>query len=232
LVDPKHLMRLHVEALFSCDPSGSLLAVNEPDGGPAPRFFLGRTSDGNECWVRHDLDASLIRDLVSLCESAPVGLETDAKSDSADPFLSRLEEDLPVEKTWMGPVYCFPPDLLGIDDTVRVTPENASLLTPYLEDWVPDVRDGVPCTAFLEDNKAVSICCSVRITSRAHEAGVETHRDFRGRGYAAKVVAAWAQAVLQEGPVPLYSTSWENDAARALAKKLELIHYGTTLHIT
>jgi hypothetical protein len=38
--------------------------------------------------------------------------------------------------------------------------------------------------------------------------------------------------VRQSGAVPLYSTSWSNEASRHLATKLELIHFGSDLHIT
>jgi len=32
--------------------------------------------------------------------------------------------------------------------------------------------------------------------------------------------------------VPLYSTSWENQASRRLAARLGLVHFGADLHIT
>jgi len=64
----------------------------------------------------------------------------------------------------------------------------------------------------------VSVCCSVRITPTAHEAGVETHREFRGHGYAAHVVSAWASTVRDIGPIPLYSTSWQNTASQRLPR--------------
>jgi RimJ/RimL family protein N-acetyltransferase len=66
----------------------------------------------------------------------------------------------------------------------------------------------------------------------AHEAGVETVPTFRGRGFAAQVVAAWVGAVREMGFVPLYSTSWENEASRSVARKLSLIQFGSDLHIT
>lgn len=225
-------MQLHVEALFTRDPSGRLRAVNETGGGPAPRFFLGRTLGGNECWFRHDLDDVLIRDLTELCESEPVGLEVEAAPDGAVPFLARLSQADLVRKTWTGPAYRFPRDIPDVGDTVRVTAENASVLTPYFEDWVGDVQDEAPLIALLKDGKAVSICCSVRMTPRAHEAGVETHPEFRGRGFAARVVAAWARSVRENDRVPLYSTSWENRASLAVAKKLGLAQFGADLHIT
>jgi predicted GNAT family acetyltransferase len=113
-----------------------------------------------------------------------------------------------------------------------VTPDNATVLSPYLEDWSNDVASGVPMTAVLQDGKAVSVCGSVRTTPQAHEAGVETHPDFRGHGYGARVVAAWAKAVHEMARVPLYSTSWENEPSRALPKKVGLMQYGVDLHFT
>ena len=72
----------------------------------------------------------------------------------------------------------------------------------------------------------------MRITPRAHEAGVETAAECRGRGHAAAVVARWAAAVREQGAEPLYSTSWRNKASRAVARKLGLVPVGRDLHIT
>jgi len=72
----------------------------------------------------------------------------------------------------------------------------------------------------------------VRITPEAHEAGVESLPEFRGRGYATDVVAAWALLVKSLGALPLYSTSWENTASQAVATKLQLVQYGGDFHIT
>jgi predicted GNAT family acetyltransferase len=76
------------------------------------------------------------------------------------------------------------------------------------------------------------VCASVRVTVDAHEAGVETHPDFRGRGQGARAVAAWATLVRESGAVPLYSTSWSNEASRRLASRLGLVQFGSDLHIT
>jgi predicted GNAT family acetyltransferase len=72
----------------------------------------------------------------------------------------------------------------------------------------------------------------VRITPAACEAGVETAPGFRGHGHAARVVAAWALAVRDAGQIPLYSTSWQNTASQAVARKLGLRQFGADLHIT
>ena len=222
-------MRLHVEALYKCDAAGRLLTVNDAGTAPAPRFFFGRTPNGTMWWFRHDVDASIAEDLARLCESQPAGLD----AVPAEPFADLLSPVAAVEKIWTGPAYHFPRELPDEDiGVVRVTENNATVLSPYLEDWHGDVSPAVPMAAALEDGKAVSVCASVRITPDAHEAGVDTNRDFRRRGYAARAVTAWAKAVREMDRVPLYSTSWQNEASRALAAKLGLIQFGSDLHIT
>jgi predicted GNAT family acetyltransferase len=86
--------------------------------------------------------------------------------------------------------------------------------------------------ALVVDGHAVAVCASVRHTSVADEAGVDTAASFRGRGFAGQVAAAWAQAVRAESRIPLYSTSWQNDASRAVARKLGLAQFGSDLHLT
>ncbi len=65
-LDPLELMRLHVEALFACDDAGRLVAVNDPGGARAPRFFLGRTVAGNLSWFRDDVDTATAVELTAL----------------------------------------------------------------------------------------------------------------------------------------------------------------------
>ena len=78
----------------------------------------------------------------------------------------------------------------------------------------------------------MSVCRSVRLSSRAHEAGVDTLVSYRRRGYATSVVAAWALAVRALNLTPLYSTSWDNVASQRVARRLGLVQYGVDYHVT
>lgn len=225
------LMRLHLEALFTRDEAGRLVTVNEPGGGPAPCLFLGRTPEGSAWWFGNHVDRELIPELDTLCRWDPVGFHTDAAPGEADPFVECIARRRPVRKVWAGPAFGFPEVLPG-GGAVRVTGANADVLAPRFEDWLGDVSDDVPMAAVLEHGSAVSICCSVRLTSDAHEAGVETHEDFRGSGYGAAATAAWARLVREMDRIPFYSTSWDNHASRALAGRLGLMQFGADLHIT
>lgn len=225
-------MRMHVEALFAHDERGRLVRVNEPSGGDAPQFFLGRTRQGSECRFRYDVEEETALELEALCVDAP---DADGSSPGwSDPsrYESVLARTAPVQKTWAGPVYCFPVDLPASSGTVLVTVENLDLLRPRMKDWIGDVATGQPFVAVVSHGQAVSICCSVRTTSAADEAGVETAVEFRGRGHAVDAVAAWGRAVRELGRTPLYSTSWGNLASQAVAAKVGLIRFGSDLHLT
>jgi hypothetical protein len=228
----RELMRLHVEALFTHDAAGHLVRVNEPDGAAAPRFFLGRTVEGAVWRFRHDVDHDLRTQLEAATQDDVLREQALDSPTSPSRYEDILARFAPVERTWGGPAFCFPQEVAMTIGTVLVTEGNAQLLRPLLQDWVPDVRLCQPMFALTVDGHAVAVCGSVRRTSAAHEAGVETALPYRGRGYAARVVAAWARAVRDMGRVPLYSTSWQNEASRAVARQLALIHFGSDLHIT
>jgi hypothetical protein len=227
------LMRLHVEALFTHDASGRLLHVNEPGGKPAPRFFLGMTAEGCERWFRADVDDELVRDLGAACAGSHDLEELVSGPDGARPLVQLLACRAPVERVWTGPAYRFPERLAGGSISVATLTEASShLLSPYLEPWIEDIGAALPAVAAIHQGRAVAICASVRISAKAHEAGVETAEPFRRHGYAAAAVSVWANAVRAVGRIPLYSTSTENVASRALADSLGLVRFGSDLHIT
>lgn len=225
-------MRLHIEALFTHDADGNLDCVNDTSRAAAPRLFVGRTVEGVVRRFRHDVDRALRRELDTALHEEH--LENHTLDSPMDPsrYQAILGRVAPVQRTWEGPAFVFPDDMPPGTDAVRVTHENAQLLRPYLESWLPDVDLGGPMYALVLDGHAVAVCASVRQTSVADEAGVDTAASFRGRGFAAQVVAAWARAVRAESRVPFYSTAWENEASRAVARKLGLAQFGSDLHIT
>lgn len=230
--DPLNLMRLHVEALFTHDADGRLVRVNEPGGGPAPRFFLGRTPEGTLLRFRQDVSDDVRAELEAASRVEPLRADGEGAASAASRYAEILARSAPVQRAWTGPAYAFPSELPPARDVIPVTDANARMLQPLLAPWLPDVATCRPMLALAVGGEAVAVCCSVRRTAEAHEAGVETAPAHRGRSHAAPVVAAWARAVRELGCVPLYSTSWENSASRAVARKLGLHHFGSDLHVT
>jgi RimJ/RimL family protein N-acetyltransferase len=226
------LMKRHVSALFTHDDLGRLRRVNEPEGAEAPRFFLGRTVAGNLGRCRYDLPERLVEELNGLSLKEPSSTDLRQEPVGFEKYLSLLGEHSPVQRIWNGPSYFFPDSISPPSaQAVNITSENFEVLRPGFEVWIPDVKRR-PFLAILHEGSAVSICCSVRITPEAHEAGVETLDAYRGRGYAADVVAQWAKEVRRLGSMPLYSTSWQNIASQGVARKLGLVQYGSDFHVT
>jgi hypothetical protein len=224
-------MRWHVEALFTHDDAQRLLRVNDPGGAPAPRFFLGHTVHGPVWRARADIGA----DVFDALERA-VTRETARPHDigvpiDASPFAEILEREAPVQRISCGPAFAFPDGLPAATNTVLVNEANVERLRLHLADWIPDLGPCDPMMMLEVEGHAVSLCASVRRTPAAHEAGVETAKPFRGRRYAPQVVTSWAAAVREMGFVPLYSTYWQNEASRAVARQLSLIQFGNDLHI-
>jgi RimJ/RimL family protein N-acetyltransferase len=236
--DPTHLppvrelIRIQAAVLFRHNSEGRLVSVNEPDGARAPRFFLGRTAQGSEWRFRDDLSEVVCRELESLCASEPLGEEYLVAPHGSTAYEQALAQEAPVQRVWAGPAYRFPAELPAASGTVVVKHTNAEILLPQLAPWLDDVALGRLIVARVHEGVAVSVCASVRENDVAHEAGVETVAELRGRGFAMQAVAGWAAAIRAMGRIPLYSTSWQNTASQALASKLGLVRYGTDLHIT
>ncbi len=234
MINDYELMNIHVRALFTHDAESRLLFVNEPGGTAvqAARMFLGRTRAGNVWRFRADLPEILCEELAALCAEEPVVKEFIEPPRYAEKYARLLEQLAPVRETETGPAYCFTEYAISSKPVIAVTENNAEILQGGFEELVAELPDWQPFVALVEENRAVSVCRSVRITPEAHEAGVETLPDFRGRGYATDVTAEWARLVRTAGAIPLYSTAWENLASQAVARKLQLKCYGADFHIT
>ncbi len=221
---------MHVDALFRHDANGRIVIVNEPRGEPAPRFFFARSRAGNLWRLRHDLSEGTARRIDGLARAEPVDDELRAEPRNMEAFRALLGEDGELPLVDSGPAYRFPDQLPVPRGVTRLTLSDLHVLRSMATDLESTRREWPerePRLAVIEDGVVVSIAYSARLTARAAEAGVETLEPYRGRGHATAVVAGWSHAVRATGRVALYSTSWDNLASQAVARKLGLIHYGT-----
>jgi GNAT acetyltransferase len=231
LVDcPPKLAQMRLEALYRYDHHGRMLTVNEWDGGAAPRFHLMRTARASLGRVRSDLPDDVAARLEELCANEIRTYQGELPA-LHDEYLELLSSTGPVVSVLAGPVFVFPIDLPSVRDTVSIAPGNANRLRDGLEKWLPDVPHRQPFKAVALNGRAVSICCSVRISDAVHCAGVETVADLRRQGHAANAVTSWALAVKSLGATPFYSTSWENEASRSLAARLGLALVGVDFRL-
>jgi GNAT superfamily N-acetyltransferase len=91
------------------------------------------------------------------------------------------------------------------------------------DEW-QDLLDGRrgPWVMARHADHVISICHTPVSSTRAAEAGVWTHPDFRGHGYAAATTAEWAALVRPSGRLLFYSTSRTNWSSQKVAARLGL----------
>jgi GNAT superfamily N-acetyltransferase len=233
------LQSSHFESLYLTDSAQRLVSINQWNGGEVPRFHLGLTVAGNAWRFRADLPTALTSALTRLCKREPAPRDLRQTPLYANDYVRLLRAHMPripITRRWHGPAFVVPsnPDPIpsGPIQIVAITRSNATLLSPLMADWLPDVPHRSPIIAALGGNAAVAICASVSITPGAHAAGVETVPAFRGRGLARRVVAAWAREVRRLGALPHYSTSWDDMASQRVAAAVGAAIYAADFHLS
>jgi RimJ/RimL family protein N-acetyltransferase len=191
-----------------------------------------RTAEGPICRFRADLPSDLAHRLQQLCSQEPLDRAFTELPVRYDQILELMARHAPVEKVWSGPAYMLPPLAPPPMQVISIDERNRDLLRTRFDDWTADIPHRRPFVALVDGGRAAAICASVRISPGVHCAGVETHPDFRRKGYAAQVVAAWAIAVRSDGATPFYSTSWDNLASQGVARRLGARLAGVDFHVT
>lgn len=219
-----HRLEQQIMALYTLK-CGFLSTINETgyppkEQDPAPRFFMGRTKQGNIWHFRHDLPTQLQQQLHEHCQAEPPHQDGRAPQHQ-EAIVSVLEQHQPVQSQSIGPAYWLPPQPIP-SKAVLIEKHNAALLEAHFP-WKLTSRNSfetAPLVATIVQGVAVSICYCARLTAQVAEAGVDTTETARGQGYAVQAVQGWAAHLQTQGIQALYSTSWDNAASQRVAEKL------------
>ena len=232
--------QLHMETLFILSEQGRILSTREPGPSRGPLFTLIRNATSCAWATRAELPQTLANELDRLAQEEPSILDLHEEPLNAEHYTLHLGQYLTSRneaearpRLFAGPAFAFP------DSSLEPTPvqsadieliEDEGRLEPNFRGWEPgELAAGRgPMLAIVEGGFPVSICFCARLSDTAAEAGLETAEAYRGRGYGPRVTAAWAQAIRGLGRIPLYSTSWNNSASLAVARKLGLVAYASS----
>jgi len=222
------LLSLHVTTLFRHDAKGRLSTINEPGFPDPPRFWMGRTIAGNRWRFHHALPAETVAALEELCRSEPITADLRQPHKHAAAIKAVLQRHAPIRNEYRGPAYVIAKEIRTPSQVTLITATNADCLRPHFVELLePDVYHQLgPVAAVVREGSAVAVAFCSRIPGVATEAGANTHKDYRQRGYGASAVAGWAAAVCEQQCLPLYSTGWDNLASQGLANKLGMYCYG------
>ncbi len=228
-------VELHLDALYERDAAGMLLRAR---GHTEPsRVHFVRTVEGNRWLLGASLPMEARGGVEALLASEPVlsTIEAMERRPPAcrDALLALLAEDRPPEREYCGPAYTFPHTLPEPSMSVEVLDGPAAARPHPGLAWLGEFTDEDRPAVIARDEAgdAVGCCHSTRLGVASAEAGLEVVEAYRWRGLARAVTLGWAQALRAGGRVPLYSTSWENEASRANARSLGLLVYAEDWHI-
>lgn len=232
VMTPLELADLQARTDFVHDEGGRLVCVNDIGRPPAPWALVIRTTAGAIARVRAGVPEELARDVEAFARRlSPLAPGADGPDGALEELAELAARHVPVSRRWAGPAFTFPVPLFPAVGAVQLYPGNAVLLHPELATWGPELAARRPSFGVFRDGQVIALCASSRTSAGAAEAGVETVPSFRGQGAACLAVMAWAAAVRGAGKVPIYSTSWENTASRAVARKLELELFAEDLFV-
>jgi hypothetical protein len=236
-LDPA-LPALHLDVLYETDDRGRLLRVRGSDR-PPPLAHLLRTPLGNR-WL---VGATLPEDTAARLETAfadepvtdpdeweqhePRCLETVRAL--LDPFRRPDVE----EPEYRGPAFAFPDEIVVIGASELYLPDGGPSVGASDLAWIASASEEERPLVVARDDHGfvVAVCHSGRATSEGAEAGLATVPEARRRGHALAVTSRWAVEVRASGRTPLYSTRWENEASRAVARRLGLVRYAEDWHL-
>lgn len=246
-MEARELLEIEMATLFEHDLDGRL-ALADRRGNPTPEFTIGRTDGAVVARLRNDLPTGLADSLTDLVAREPANAPLEAPlvfdrdyrrllgSDGGGPeiYLAFVLSDIEPGKagTKKGQPGAVPVSS-GPNEIRREVVDVATVAGGVLGGFphlVTDLEIGRPVFAIIRDRKAVSVAFSSRPGEHGAEAGVETLAEYRGRGYAGAVVAAWADSVRGSGRIAFYSAATENAASLAVGRRLGGAPYAALAH--
>jgi GNAT superfamily N-acetyltransferase len=204
------------------------------DAQECPELVVGSTRHGLRTRVHPAVPAQLARQLTAEVERTPPVGDLCVPPARLEQWRLQLADALGAEVVLSpnsGPSYVihhgleFPATaaLVRSDSDNREELREANPGNWGVEEW-RDLIDGRLGNWVMarHDWRVISICHTPRANARAAEAGVWTHPEFRGHGYAAATTAEWAALMRTTGRVLFYSTSRTNVSSRGVARRLGL----------
>ncbi|MCW5848958.1 MAG: GNAT family N-acetyltransferase [Anaerolineae bacterium] len=209
MLQPEQLTQLQLELeCIGVEAGNTLVRLPGPDADDIARCLVIRRADGYAVYFRHDLPSGLRATLAAL----PPAL---AFEDHA------TVQRLLAKYAPYGEVVCFKSYVFPAEVAPSPSPQVVRLPQPNRPGWT--------MFGIVVGDRLVSACESARENERCAEAWVWTLAEFRRRGYARQVTAAWSYALQQGGKRPFYSHKVGNLSSEAVARSLGLTLFQTVV---
>lgn len=203
---------------------------------------IASAREGSRLFVGAKIPNAVVEELRAAFDDHPAGGDPTVEPGAARACHEILEERVGATAKRSGPYYVVPrgcsvPSDVRMEVSVGEVPAVVRAGNPgnwEPEDW-DDLLDNKlhgPWAMAIVGDRVVSICHTpIAMNAEAAECGAWTDLEFRGRGYAAATVAAWAALLHPTGRELFYSTDAENLSSRRVAERLGLRLIGWTWNL-
>jgi hypothetical protein len=196
-VTGRELVDLKIAMEFGVAPDGDTLPPASDNDEGQPRLLVSRFGGEYAIYFRFDVPGAIRQELTKLGPDALMRDEVRVRG--------ILASHAPCEKTYRIRWY-----------TIERMPDPSAYLDVTLQD------DGL--YVVLVEGRVAAWARTDREDEYAAEVSIETLPEYRRRGFARQVTAAWAARVIAAGKIAFYSHLLENAPSQAVAASLGLIH--------
>jgi hypothetical protein len=207
----RHLLQLHLEAVWDIrlPPLLGHEAILRPNSQCPPwDLYIAELASGRLYIWNGEIAISKRHDLIEQANDALVAPIT-------APISPHISREIAFSQT-ATPLMTFQK---AQHQARRIQPTERALFETFERDssaYFSDIRRQ-PLYGVVQNGRLLSLAHSSRRTRQACELGIDTIPESRRRGYALATTLLWAEAVRQEGLVPIYSALIENTASLKLA---------------
>ncbi|QIG48298.1 GNAT family N-acetyltransferase [Nordella sp. HKS 07] len=239
------LLDLEARTLFVLTSWDRIARENDPDRSAGPRFWLAGCAEGRVARLHHEVSDGVAAEIAaSLTQEQPFH-----EPGALPRFIDRYEAllrgaGLPLVRS-LELVHELPHGL----DHARGAPLIASGsaegdrfiaeverdgMPPHLVDLgVRGIADlWAPWVLLLEAGEVAAMAFAARLGRDGAELGLVTVPKFRGRGFAARVAAAWTHLPELRSRRLFYGADQDNLASKRVITKLGLRRIGVSLRLT
>ena len=238
------LLEIDVDTMFVVSVSGRIERENDPDRSPGPRVFFAGCPAGNVASLRYDVDDRIGESVLDIAAKEPPWSDFDAMPRCA----SKIAELLSAQDNVIPALIYQLPNYLRYEHRTTIvrgdSAEGERLLAHLAERGMPEYMAAAgfrstadfwkPWCVALDGKRGeiASMAFAARLGEMGAEIGVYTFPQYRGRGLAAAVTAAWASMPALKDRALFYSTSKSNRSSQQAAARLGLRRIGASLRIS
>jgi len=243
MLSDAELNAIQFQTALVLDHAGRILATNDPDRSPAPRFVLSGCASGNIYGVRVDVADAIAAQLMDLAASEPPFFDRLGAPRHLDRYIELLSHEGLVSQPNLGMSYVLPNDIAFQRDARLIcshSPEGQELRATLAMKGMPtglaemgftgDFWD--PWCVTLHHGNVASVAFAARLSETGACLGLATSPDLRGRGYAAAATAGWARMPALRSRALFYGTSQTNISSQRVIARLGLRFLGASLGLS